>query len=216
MRRPRYPPPPRDEPFWPARLTILVAIGLQFPLPDRVTAGPAWLLPALEIALCVGLAIATPGSFQQLPREAALALTGLVSAANATSLGLLIHALLYHQESNGRGLVVAGGLIWLTNILIFAMWYWELDRGGPARRAAGRDRAPDFLFPQLNDDAIQPRNWRPRFLDYLYLSLTNATAFSPTDTSPLSPAAKTTMGLQSLVSLITVGLVIARAVNILH
>jgi hypothetical protein len=90
--------------------------------------------------------IAAPGRFRELPREAALALTGLVSAANATSLGLLIHLLLHHHESNGRGLVVAGALIWLTNMLIFALWYWELDRGGPARRASGRDRAPDFLF----------------------------------------------------------------------
>jgi uncharacterized membrane protein len=90
-----------------------------------------------------------------------------------------------------------------------------MDRGGPGRRAAGRDRAPDFLFPQMTDDRIEPVDWRPRFVDYLYVSLTNATAFSPTDTMPLSSAAKGTMGVQSLVSLVTIGLIVSRAVNIL-
>ena len=106
-------------------------------------------------------------------------------------------------------------LIWLTNFLLFALWYWELDRGGPGRRAAGRDQPPDFLFPQMSDDRIEPRNWRPRFIDYLYVSLTNATAFSPTDTMPLTPMAKSVMGIQSLVSLVTLGLIVARAVNVL-
>ena len=106
-------------------------------------------------------------------------------------------------------------LIWLTNFLIFALWYWETDRGGPGRRAAGHDRAPDFLFPQMSDDRIEPLEWRPQFIDYLYVSLTNATAFSPTDTMPLTPTAKIIMGMQSLVSLVTIGLIVSRAVNIL-
>jgi uncharacterized membrane protein len=106
-------------------------------------------------------------------------------------------------------------LIWLTNFLIFALWYWELDRGGPGRRAAGHDGAPDLLFPQMSDDRIEPLHWRPTFVDYLYVSLTNATAFSPTDTMPLTHGAKSIMGLQSLVSLVTIGLIISRAVNIL-
>ena len=106
-------------------------------------------------------------------------------------------------------------LIWLTNFLIFALWYWELDRGGPGKRAAGHDAAPDFLFPQMSDDRIEPRDWRPQFIDYLYVSLTNATAFSPTDTMPLSRMAKTIMGVQAIVSLVTLGLIISRAVNIL-
>ena len=106
-------------------------------------------------------------------------------------------------------------LIWLTNFLIFALWYWELDRGGPGKRAAGHDQAPDFLFPQMSDDRIEPLNWRPQFIDYLYVSLTNATAFSPTDTMPLTPMAKSVMGIQSLVSLVTLGLIVARAVNVL-
>jgi hypothetical protein len=91
----------------------------------------------------------------------------------------------------------------LTNLLIFGLWYWETDRGGPRKRAAGHDGAPDFLFPQMTDDRIEPLYWRPQFIDYLYVSLTNATAFSPTDTLPLTPSVKSLMGLQSLVSLVT-------------
>jgi hypothetical protein len=145
-----------------------------------------------------------------------IGLTALVSAANIASLALLSRDLLKHATPNGRELIWSGALIWLTNILIFGLWYWEVDRGGPGLRAAGHDGPPDFLFPQMNDDAVQPPNWRPRLADYLYVSVTNATAFSPTDTMPLSPRAKSMMGLQALVSFVTVGLIFARAVNILQ
>ncbi len=138
-----------------------------------------------------------------------------VSAANIYSLVALSKFLLHHHPSNGRELIISGILIWLTNFLIFSLWYWELDRGGPGRRAEGQDGAPDFLFPQMCDDRIQPRNWRPHFVDYLYVSLTNATAFSPTDTMPLTAVAKILMGVQSVVSLVTLGLIVARAVNVL-
>ncbi|MHB8658935.1 MAG: hypothetical protein ACYC91_13450 [Solirubrobacteraceae bacterium] len=213
-----YPPPPLAEPFWPAQASVLVAIALQLLLPTRVIVGPKWLLPALEAVLFIGLAFASPRELEgehTLRRRLALSLTALVSAANITSLGLLTHELLHHKLSNGSELIVAGMLIWLTNMLIFALWFWETDRGGPGRRAAGRDDAPDFLFPQMNDDRIQPLGWRPQFFDYLYVSLTNAAAFSPTDTMPLTPMAKGMMGVQSLVSLVTIGLVVSRAVNIL-
>jgi len=214
-----YPPPAKPESIWPAQATVLAAIGLQLLLPERVTAGPTWLLPALEGALLVAFAVATPQQLEHehhLRREFALGLTALVSAANAASLVLLCRELLGHGVSNGRQLIIAGALIWLTNVLIFGLWYWQIDRGGPGRRVAAHDGPPDFLFPQMNDDSIQPPNWRPGFIDYLYTSLTNAIAFSPTDTMPLSPIAKSLMGLQSLVSLVTIGLVVARAVNILH
>ena len=138
-----------------------------------------------------------------------------VTLANVYSLVELLRLLLYHHVSNGSELIAAGVLVWLTNFLIFGLWYWEMDRGGPGRRAAGHDGAPDFLFPQMSDDRIEPRDWRPIFFDYLYVSLTNATAFSPTDTMPLSPVAKATMGTQALVSLVTLGTIVARAVNIL-
>ncbi|HEX4837481.1 MAG TPA: hypothetical protein VFV03_03015, partial [Solirubrobacteraceae bacterium] len=215
-----YPPPPASEPFWPAQATILAAIGLQVSLPERLTVGPSWLIPALEGALLVGMFLATPSQLEHehpRRRRVALGLTALVSAANIYSLGALTHYLLHSKISGGEGrlLIVAGTLIWLTNFLIFALWYWEMDRGGPGKRAAGHDEAPDFLFPQMTDDRIEPISWRPQFIDYLYVSLTNATAFSPTDTMPLSPAAKSTMGVQALVSLVTIGLIVSRAVNIL-
>ena len=213
-----YPPPPAAEPFWPAQATILAAIGLQLLLPARLTVGPAWLIPALEGALLLGMFMATPRQLEHehpRRRRVALGLTAFVSAANIFSLGALTHFLLHHSGPNARELIVAGVLIWLTNFLIFALWYWEIDRGGPGRRAAGHDRPPDFLFPQMSDDRIEPLDWRPKFIDYLYVSLTNATAFSPTDTMPLTPMAKSVMGVQSLVSLVTIGLIVSRAVNIL-
>jgi uncharacterized membrane protein len=213
-----YPPPPAPEPFWPAQATILAAIAFQLLLPKRLTAGPPWLIPALEGALLLGMFMATPRQLEHehpRRRRVALGLTAFVTAANIYSLEALTHILLRGKVSNGHELIISGMLIWLTNFLIFALWYWEMDRGGPGKRAAGHDQPPDFLFPQMSDDRIEPKEWRPKFIDYLYVSLTNATAFSPTDTMPLSPAAKSTMGVQSLVSLVTIGLIVSRAVNIL-
>jgi uncharacterized membrane protein len=213
-----YPPPPASEPFWPAQATILGAILLQLALPDRLTAGPSWLIPSLEGALLIGMFFATPRQLEHehpRRRRVALGLTAFVTVANVYSLEALAHLLLQGKVSNGHELIWSGVLIWLTNFLIFGLWYWEMDRGGPGRRAAGRDGMPDFLFPQMTDDRIEPLRWRPQFIDYLYVSLTNATAFSPTDTMPLSAAAKSTMGVQAIVSLITLGLIVSRAVNIL-
>jgi uncharacterized membrane protein len=214
-----YPPPARSEPLWPALATVVAAIALQVLLPKRLTVGPRWLLPSLEGLLLIGLVIAAPRRVEHAHRglrNGAVGLTAVVSAANITSLALLTHYLLHHGSPNGRELVVSGSLIWLTNVLIFGLWYWQTDRGGPGSRAAGEDGPPDLLFPQMNDDRIEPTNWRPQFVDYLYVALTNALALSPTDTMPLSPMAKSIMGIQSLVSLVTIGLIVARAVNILQ
>jgi uncharacterized membrane protein len=213
-----YPPPPEAEPFWPAQLTVLAAIGLQLLLPERLVVGPFWLVPGLEAALLFGMFMATPRQLERehpVRRRVALGLTAFVSAANAFSLAELTHYLLHHNVANGRELIVSGMVIWLTNFLIFGLWYWEFDRGGPGRRAAGLDGPPDFLFPQMSDDHIEPKDWRPKFVDYTYVSLTNAAAFSPTDTMPLTPMAKSVMGLQSIVSLVTIGLIVSRAVNVL-
>jgi uncharacterized membrane protein len=213
-----YPPPGDSEPFWPAQLTVLAAIVVQVLLPARLSAGPDWLVPSLEGALLVGMFVVTPNVIEEehpRRRRISLSLTAFVSLANIFSLGALTHLLLSHTVSDGRALIVAGVLIWITNLLIFALWYWEMDRGGPGKRATGTDAPPDFLFPQMSDDRIEPRGWRPRFIDYLYVSLTNNTAFSPTDTMPLTPMAKSVMGVQSVVSLLTIGLIVSRAVNIL-
>jgi uncharacterized membrane protein len=214
-----YPPPGVPEPFWPCELAILAAIALQLTLPRRLVIGPTYLVPALEAALLVGMFFATPRELEfEHPRRrrVALGMIGFVSAANIYSLTELSKFLLHNTVENGHELLVSGVVIWLTNFLIFGLWYWELDRGGPGKRAAGADEPPDFLFPQMADDTIEPRGWRPKFIDYLYVSLTNATAFSPTDTMPLTPMAKSVMGIQSVVSLVTLGLIVSRAVNILH
>jgi uncharacterized membrane protein len=217
--RRQYPPPPASEPYWPVQLTVLVAIGLQFALPERLTIGPSWLLPAFEGALFLGLFFTTPKELERersrRRRAFAIFLVAFVSAANIFSLAALTHYLLHHKVEEGYKLIIAGVLIWLTNFLIFGLWYWEMDRGGPGLRAAGKDGPPDFLFPQMTDDAVEPLDWRPLFVDYLYVSLTNATAFSPTDTMPLSRPAKVVMGIQAVVSLVTIGLIVSRAVNIL-
>jgi uncharacterized membrane protein len=214
-----YPPPSLPEPFWPAQTTVLAAIGLQFALPERLTAGPFWLVPGLEAALLIGMFFATPNVLEfEHPRRRRLTLSmiAFVSAANIYSLAALVDALLESKApTDGHRLLISGVVIWLTNFLIFGLWYWELDRGGPGKRAAGHDEQPDFLFPQMTDDKIEPFDWRPRFMDYLYVGLTNAAAFSPTDTMPLTPMAKGIMGVQSLVSLVTLGLIVSRAVNIL-
>jgi hypothetical protein len=213
-----YPPPPDPEPFWPAQLTVAGAIGVQILLPRRLTAGPEWLVPTLEAVLLIGMFVVTPNVVEDehpRRRRIALGLTALVSAGNIFSLGALTHLLLHHSVSDGRGLIVSGVLIWLTNLLVFSLWFWEMDRGGPGLRAAGRDGPPDLLFPQMSDDTIEPGNWRPKFVDYLYVALTNNTAFSPTDTMPLTPMAKVVMGIQSTGSFLTIGLIISRAVNIL-
>jgi uncharacterized membrane protein len=214
---PDYPPPPRGEPLWPPLLAIAVAIGLQVLLPDRLTAGPTWLLPVLEGLMLITLFFAAPQRLvgeHAVRRRLALIVAALISIANGISLGLLVSTLLHRTISQGEELIVAGSLIWLTNVLAFGLWYWEADRGGPGRRAGARDGPPDFLFPQMTD-ARMSVGWRPAFVDYLYVSLTNATAFSPTDTMPLTPSAKCLMGLQSVISLVTIGLVVSRAVNIL-
>ncbi|HEX5225661.1 MAG TPA: hypothetical protein VFW29_11085 [Solirubrobacteraceae bacterium] len=213
-----YPPPAAPEPLWPVLASVLATIALQLTLPERITVGPFWLLPGLEGALVLGLAVASPPRLEEEhPRRKrwAVAMIALVSAANIYALAALSKHLLHHHVQNGHSLILAGVVIWLTNVMIFALWYWEIDRGGPGVRAAGHDQPPDFLYPQMTDDRIEPIAWRPHFIDYLYVSLTNATAFSPTDTMPLTPTAKSIMGVQSLVSLVTLGLIVSRAVNIL-
>ena len=204
---------------WPALVAVAVALVIQLVLPSRLILGPRYLLPVLEAALLVPLAIGNPGRLTEGSRDLrllSLALIFLVGLANLYSLGLLVRLLLYPGTSNGRGLIYSAGGIWLTNIVVFGLAYWETDRGGPASRALPTPPDPDFLFPQMANPDVSGRPWMPNFIDYLYVSLTNAAAFSPTDTMPLSRAAKSLMGVQSLVSLITVALVAARAVNILR
>ncbi|MFY9808515.1 MAG: hypothetical protein WCC65_18170 [Pseudonocardiaceae bacterium] len=204
---------------WPVAVAILVAIALQMALPDQLVLQSRWLLPGLELAVLIVLIVASPARFSResrAQRATSLTLTGLLSLANAWSATLLVLGLVHGREGQDAGpLLASGAAIWLTNIIAFGLWYWQFDRGGPAARAHARQLVPDFQFVQMQSPELAPPDWEPEFVDYLYLSFTNATAFSPTDVMPLSRWAKLTMLVQSLISLVTVALVIARAVNIL-
>ncbi|MEX2974817.1 hypothetical protein [Streptomyces sp. C184] len=209
----------RGEPRWPSTVAVLAAIGLQWLLPERLTIHPEWLLPSLETALLIALVAANPYRIERvsrLYRLAGLALIAMISAANGWSAVHLVIGLVQGAGGTDAGpLLTTGGAIWLTNVIVFALWYWEWDRGGPVARIHATRAYPDFLFPQMQAAELVPEHWEPAFPDYLYLSFTNATAFSPTDVMPLSRWAKMLMLVQSAVSLLTVVLVVARAVNIL-
>lgn len=203
----------------PVTITMATAIVLMAVLPSRIANHPRWLVPGLAAVLLLVVLVVNPmrvDANSRRLRPIAFALLAVISIGNAISAGRLIVDLV-----NGTGiktpetLLLTGVAIWSTNMIVFAVWYWEFDRGGPAERAMGTDPYPDFLFPQMTEPTFAPPGWEPHFVDYLYLSFTNATAFSPTDVLPLAHWAKLTMLAQSGVSLVTVALVIARAVNIL-
>jgi uncharacterized membrane protein len=209
--------PTAGEARWPVALAILVAAGLQVTLPDTVVLGSRWLLPLLELVVLAVLVVANPGRFERerpWRRTTSLALTALVSAANGAAVVRLIGHLVAGGADDAAVLLSTGAAIWATNVIGFALWYWQFDRGGPSARARADRQVPDFLFPQMQTPDLD-REWEPTFVDYLYVSFTNSTAFSPTDTMPLSRWAKLTMLVQSAVSLATVALVVARAVNVL-
>jgi fermentation-respiration switch protein FrsA (DUF1100 family) len=210
------PAPPRS--YWPARLAVVFALGLYLLLPDRLVPGPRFVVPVLEGVVLVAISILVPHRTTiaaPARRGLAILLIGLVTVANIINLALLVSELLKGHVQNGRELIVSSVAIWLTNVIVFGVWYWELDRGGPYERHQPSHREPDFLFPQMSTPGAGRPQWAPSFVDYLYVSLTNATAFSPTDTMPLTTLAKSLMGLQAVASLLTVAVVAARAVNIL-
>lgn len=206
------------EPFWQAQLAVFFALLLHLALPGKLTLGPRWLLPLLEGMLLVGLVISTPyrhHSQSPVRRRVSITLIAVVTVANFTALGLLVHLLLERNTAAGRDLIIAAGQIWLTNVAVFALWFWELDRGGPHLRTAPESRDPDFLFPQMTASGWSFAEWRPGFVDYLYVAFTNASAFSPTDAMPLTAPIKGLMLVEAMASFLTVGLIAARAVNIL-
>jgi uncharacterized membrane protein len=209
----------QGEPRLPVSIAIVVAIALQSALPDRVANQPRWIPPAIAGVLLIGIIAANPSHINRRSpalRAATLLLIAVMSAANIASAARLIVDLVRAEGlRNPTQLLLTGAAIWLTNMIVFALWYWEFDRGGPVARAVAPRPYPDFLFPQMTSPELAPEHWEPQFVDYMYMSFTNATAFSPTDVMPLSRWAKLTMLLQSAISLVTVALVIARAVNIL-
>ncbi|MER6464826.1 hypothetical protein ABT278_30820 [Streptomyces sp. NPDC001228] len=229
LRHPRH--QRRGEARLPGVAATLTAIALYLFLPQQLLVAPRFVLPALEFLLLVPLVAVNPRRLTRQTRALrvmSLALVAVIAASNLLALGTLIHELVSAEVKDGTALLVASLQIWLTNILVFGLAYWELDRGGPVSRTqVPREKLPlaDFRFSQdENHDAVQEvsdgssksSDWVPTLMDYLYVSVTNSTAFSPTDTMPLSSRAKVLMSVQSVAALLTSLLVIARAVSILH
>jgi hypothetical protein len=206
------------EPRWPASLALVVCVGLYLLLPDRLVVGPHWLLPVL-VALPLGPLSARrhrhPDESTWI-RHVTIGLVALVTAANVTSLVLLVHHLLNTDVSQGRKLIYSAVAVWLTNIILYGLWFWEVDCGGPHRRASGDKILPDLLFPQMQSPELAPENWRPAFTDYLFTSFANGTSFAPADAMPLTLRMKVLFTTESVVSLATIAIVASRAVNILR
>jgi uncharacterized membrane protein len=197
-----------------AAVTVLQAL-----LPRNLTLPPRYLIPAIELVLLAVVVAVNPGRLERhdpFLRRLSLVLVAVLFTANAGSGAALVVDLLSGTSSDRPSVLLGtGGAIYATNVVVFALWYWELDRGGPVARGQGERAFPDFLFPQMQAGDLVDPNWEPTFPDYLYVSFTNVTAFSPTDTLPLSRWAKLLMMLQSTLALLLVVLVIARAVNVL-
>jgi uncharacterized membrane protein len=206
------------EPRWPASHALVVCCGLYVALPDRLVVGPHWLLPVL-VALPLGPLSARrhrhPDESTWI-RHATIFLIALVTLANVASMVLLVHHLLVGHVSQGRKLIFSAVAVWLTNIIVYSLWFWEVDRGGPHRRASGEKLVNDLQFPQMENPSLAPEHWRPQFTDYLYTSFANGTSFAPADAMPLSLRMKALFMGESIVSLITIAVVAARAVNILR
>lgn len=209
---------PHDlENLLPAASALAAAAVLQYLLPTTFHAiGPHWIVTAIEGVLLIVLVIV-----ELLPQDvnlwrAASVLVSLVTLDNTASSAVLVWRIIAGSAGgSATPLLAGGGGIWVTNVLVYGLWYWMIDRGGPYDRAAGITATPDFAFPQMLSPELASPHWHPRLLDYLYVSFTNATAFSPTDTMPMTLRAKALMTAQSVVALATVALVLARAVNIL-
>ncbi|MGI5244776.1 hypothetical protein [Dactylosporangium sp. CA-139066] len=205
---------------WPAALAIAVAIFIHLVLPPDLAPHPRWMLPGLESALLISIVAVNPLRINRrtrIARPLSIGLAALLTVVTAWSVGLLVRALFAqtHGEVPPAHLLLWGAAIWLTNVIVFALWFWEGDRGGPGARADGESPHPDFLFTQMQVPELAHHDWEPGFFDYFYLAFTNATAFSPTDTLPMSAWAKMLMVAESVISLVTVLLVVARAVNVI-
>jgi uncharacterized membrane protein len=224
-----------ESPLWPSA-AILASAVLYADLPSRFIAGPSagafsvvrWVIPVLTVLVLAALLVTVPeGRLMQrfgwarnrvhlTRRWLSLSLIGVVSAANSASIILLVHLLVNGAHANAPTLLRAAVHMWVVNVLLFGLWYWQLDGGGPLARPTCEPAERDFLFPQQTEAVLLKEGWRPLFLDYLYVSFTNAAAFSPTDTMPLSRWAKMLMLVQSAISLTLAVMVVARAVNILR
>jgi hypothetical protein len=199
---------------------VVAAMVLTLLLPNELAAGPTWLLPVLEGLLLIALIVGDPGAITRRSHMLRILSIVLISVlvfgalwSTVQLIGDLIHG---GPETNSASeLLKVGSFVWVSNNIAFALLFWDLDGGGAAGRMYRLRRYPDLAFPPQLNPGIAPPEWRPRFVDYLYLGFTNATAFSPTDVMPIAPWAKIAMTVQSIISIAILGLVIARAVNVL-
>jgi len=202
-------------------LGVVSAIAMQFSLPNRHILSPTFLFPAVESLILVALLSGSDASrierWSVVRHRIILGLVIVMSADNLLAVVELVRGILDGSKGdNGIVLLATGGAVWWTNIIAFSLWCWMLDRGGPTARASGRASPPSFVFATMESGSFGHADWEPQYLDYLYLAFTNATAFSPTDTMPLTRWAKTLMLAQSAISLVVALMVIARAVSILN
>jgi uncharacterized membrane protein len=203
---------------WPMAIAVLVLIGFALIAPPRLSIMPGWLLATLEGLLLVALIVGDPGRIDRTgpwQRRTSVALVAVILLSTLGSTALLLYDLVTGSALTNQAdqLLLAGAKVWLGNNVAFAFLYWEFDGGGPAVRAHGLPRHPDLAFPQQLNPDLAPPDWRPQFIDYLYVGFTTANAFSPTDTMPMAHWAKVAMGSQALISFVVVGLILARAVN---
>lgn len=212
--------PDQPEPRWPALVAALAATGLYAALPESLAVGPHWLLGAVIAILALGTILTRRRGYHQANILIGHLLTGTLTLFMLWSLGLLVKALPAHKEAP-VALLRSAAVLWATNVLVFALWYWRLDAGGPhARDLRAAHETGSFLFPQMTLEGpagLEPDGtpWSPQFLDYLFLAFNTSTAFSPTDVPVLGRGAKVLVMMQSMISLSIVAILAARAVNIL-
>ena len=203
------------EPRWPAFVAMLAAAGVYLALPEPFSVGPSWLLLAIIVLLLIPIVISARRGAYRVTRTLTFVANAIITVAMITSLILLVHGIPQHLE-RPEALLRSAGTLWVANILIFAVWYWKLDGGGPLQRELPNGMSKSsFLFPQMMVRENRDCSWVPNFVDYLFLAFNTSTAFSPTDTAVLTRSAKLGTMLQSAISLTIIALLAARAVNIL-
>jgi len=205
---------------WPMAAAVVTAMVLTVLLPVELRLAPKWVLPSVEGLLLVALVAGDPGRISRRSaalRAVSVALIGVLALSALWSTAQLIDDLIHGGPETGSAsaLLQAGGSVWACTVLAFSLLYFELDGGGAAARAERMPTTPDLAFPQQLNPNVSDPEWRPRYVDYLYLGLTNSMAFSPTDVMPLARWAKAIMSVQSVASLLILGLIGARAVNVL-
>lgn len=217
---PEFVTPVVGESRWPMALAVLALMVAAIVTPSGLSLVPGWVLAAVEGLLLVALIVGDPGRIDRTgpwQRRTSVALVVVILASTLGSTVLLVSDILTGSSltSQADQVLLAGAKVWLGNNIAFAFLYWEFDAGGPAARAHGMPRYPALAFPQQLSPDLAPPGWRPEFIDYLYVGFTTANAFSPTDTMPMVHWTKVAMGTQALISFAVVGLVLARAVNVL-